>query len=101
MKIELEIDEARYRLRSLAPPDPDYVPASHRLTGWRVWVSPNAANSPSWFGDGPTPQAAYDTACAKLEEMLPIIEQREYNRTHAPKRVVPVLELDLSFLGEL
>jgi len=103
MKIELEYDETQYVLHRLYPPDSLDVHPNHRLTQWRAWVrkTANGANGLSWYGDGPTPQAAYDKACATLEERLAAPPQPRYNISTGPKQPLDIGQLDLSFLGDL
>ena len=103
MKIELEWDETSFRLLRLYPPDGIETHPHHRLTCWRAWgkqVLADGGLSPSWFGDGATPQLAINACIAALPDAIARLSQPRYNVNTGPKSG-PLPDLDLSFLGTL
>lgn len=91
MKLELEWDETKYRVKNIYAPDH----TGKFAHDWIVYAEPANGHYLGGQGKGLTPQAALDDMIRQIEERLAIRPQPVYNEAK------PAITLDLTFLENL
>jgi hypothetical protein len=102
MRIELEWDQERYKLRSIYPPRSGIdFKGDEPNALWTIYLSHGSADRfVSQLGRGPTPQAAYDAAVAALEKYLAARAQAGVS-SNPSRALLPDVDLDLGFLDNI